>query len=211
MSIVNTALEMPFTEFVEIETFEVNIASVSRSSFDATEQIQEFPGEYWIGRFQYPELNRERGEAVSAFLSKLRGPSGTFLLPETTNATPRGTAATVSSSPTLDGSAQVGATINVKGAAVSETGWLLAGDHIQIGPSDRAHFHRVLDDVDTDAGGLASINIWPNIRQPNIDGDAIVTSNAKGLFFLDEPTRRRLVRAPNRYDIEITCAEVLRQ
>ena len=205
------ALEMPFAEFAEIETFEVNIASVSRSAFDGTEQIQSFTGEYWQARIQYPELNRVRGEAVSAFLSKLRGPAGTFLLPETTNATPRGTAATVSSSPTLDGSAQVGSTINVKGAAVSETGWLLAGDVIQIGPSDRAHFHRVLDDVDTDAGGLASINIWPVIRQPNVDGDAVVTDNPKGLFFLDEATRRRLVRAPNRYDIEITCREMLSQ
>lgn len=207
--IANTALEMPFPKFASITMIEVNVASISESSFDGSVQIQSFPGEYWMTNLQYPKFERTKGEQVSAFLSKLRGPAGTFLLPDTSNAIPRGTAATVSSSPTLDGSGQVGATINVKGAALSETGWLLAGDVIQIGPSDRAHFHKVLDDVDTDAGGLTSINIWPTIRQPNVDGDAIVTSDPKGLFFLNETTRSRLLTPPFRYDIPITCREAI--
>jgi hypothetical protein len=207
--IVNTALEMPFTKFASIEIFEVNVASISESAFDGSTQIQTFQGEYWRANLQFPKFERERGEIVSAFLSKLRGPAGTFLLPDTSNALPRGTAATVASSPTLNGSGQVGATISVKGAAVSETGWLLAGDTIQIGPSDRAHFHKVLDDVDTTAGGLATINIWPTVRQPNIDGDPIVTADPKGLFFLTETARRRLLTPPFRYDIPISVREVL--
>ena len=207
--IVNTALEMPLAKFASITMIEVNKASISESSFDGSVQIQSFPGEYWMAGLQFPKFERTKGEIVSAFLSKLRGPAGSFLLPDTSNPLPRGTAATVSSSPTLNGGGQIGATINIKGAALSETGWLLAGDIIQIGPSDRAHFHKVLDDVDTDAGGLASINIWPSIRQPNIDGDAVITDNPKGLFFLTETSRSRLLTPPFRYDIALTCREVL--
>jgi len=207
--ISNTALEMPFAKFAQIEMIEVNIASITESSFDGSVQVQSFPGQYWMANLQFPKFERETGEQVSAFLSKLLGPVGTFLLPDTSNAVPRGTAAIVSSSPTLNGSGQIGNTIDVKGAAVSETSWLLAGDAIQIGPSERAHFYKVLDDVDTDAGGLATINIWPSIRQPNIDGDQVVTSNPKGLFFLNETTRRRLLTPPFRYDILITVREAL--
>jgi hypothetical protein len=207
--IVNTALEMPFARFASIEIFEVNVASISESAFDGSVQIQSFQGEYWRANLQFPKFEREKGEIVSAFLSKLRGPAGTFLLPDTSNALPRGTAATVASSPTLNGSGQIGATISVKGAALSQTGWLLAGDVIQIGPADRAHFHKVLDDVDTTAGGLATINIWPTVRQPNIDGDPIVTEDPKGLFFLTETARRRLLTPPFRYDIPISVREVL--
>jgi hypothetical protein len=78
-----------------------------------------------------------------------------------------------------------------------------------VSPSDRAHFHKVLDDVDTTAGGLATINIWPTIRQPNIDGDPSVTEDPKGLFFLTETARRRLLTPPFRYDIPISVREVL--
>lgn len=207
--IVNTAIEMPFDEYASIEIVEVNIASTSPSSFDGSVQLQTFPGEYWLANVQFPELTRANGEILSAFLSKLRGPAGSFLLPDRSNAVPRGTAATVSSSPTLDGSGQIGASVTVKGAPVSETGWLVAGDVIQIGPSDRAHFYKILDDVDTDGGGLATINVWPTIRQPNINGDAVVTSDPKGLFFLTEIERPRLIQAPFRYDIRFACREVL--
>ena len=101
--IVNTALEMPFAKFASIRIFEVNIASISESSFDGSEQIQSFPGEYWMANLQFPKFERDRGEIVSAFLSKLRGPAGTFLLPDTSNAIPRGTAATASSTRRVSG------------------------------------------------------------------------------------------------------------
>ena len=205
----NTVLAMPFAKFARIELIETNIASISESDFDGTEQIQTFPGEYWSGEFRYPTLERTQGEIVSAFLAKLRGPAGTFLLPDTSNATPRGTAATVASSPTLNGSDQVGSTISVKGAAISQTGWLVAGDVIQVGPSSRARLHKVLDDVNTDASGNAGINIWPTVRQPNVDGDQIVTQDPVGLFFLTETARSRNLRPPFLYDISFECREVL--
>ena len=106
--IVNTALEMPLAKFASITMIEVNKASISESSFDGSVQIQSFPGEYWMAGLQFPKFERTKGEIVSAFLSKLRGPAGSFLLPDTSNPLPRGTAATVSSSPTLNGGGQIG-------------------------------------------------------------------------------------------------------
>ncbi len=205
----NTVLDMPFSKFATIELIEVNVASISESSFDGTEQIQSFTGEYWMGNFRFPRFEREQGEIVSAFLSKLRGPAGTFLLPDTSNSTPRGTAATEASSPTLDGGDQVGSSVAVRGAAVSQTGWLLAGDVIQIGPSSRARLHKVLDDVDTDASGNCTIDVWPTIRELNVDGDQVVTEDPVGLFFLNQTSRSRLLTPPFRYDIRFGCREVL--
>lgn len=209
MTVVNTGLTMPLAKFAQIRIREVVKASVSESSFDSSVQIQIFDGDYWGGTFQYPKFERENGEIASAFLSKLRGPSGTFLLPDTSNALPRGTAATVASSPVLDGGGQIGQSPIVRGAALSQTGWLLAGDMIQIGPDSRAHFHKVLDNVDTDSSGDATINIWPPLRHPNIDGDPIITENPKCLFFLTETSRERILRPPFRYDIKFDCREVL--
>ena len=143
------------------------------------------------------------------FSRSSEGPAGTFLLPDTSNTAPRGTAATNPGSPLLDGGGQIGATINIRNAPLSETGWLLTGDVIQVGTGNSAHFYKILDDVDSDAGGLASINIWPTIRQPNGDGDTVITSNPKGLFFLTQTTRERLLTPPFRYDIPLECREVL--
>ena len=207
--IVNTALDMPYARFASIQIRETNRAAISESAFTGSVQIQKFEAEYWSGTFQFPKLERINGEIVSAFLSKLRGPEGTFLIPDTSNPLPRGTAATVVSSPVLDGSGQIGATISVRNAPVSETGWLLEGDTIQIGTDNSAHFHKVLDQVDSDGSGLASINIWPTIRQPNVDGDPIITTDPKCLFFLTETTRERLLTPPFRYDIPFECREVL--
>ncbi len=207
--IVNTALEMPYAKFASIQIRETNRAAISESAFTGSVQIQKFEAEYWSGTFRFPKLERVNGEIVSAFLSKLRGPEGTFLLPDTSNPLPRGTAATVISSPVLEGSGQIGATVSVRNAPVSETGWLLEGDMIQIGTGNSAHLYKVLDQVDSDGSGLASINIWPTIRQPNVDGDPITTTDPKGLFFLNETTRERLLTPPFRYDITLECREVL--
>jgi hypothetical protein len=55
---------------------------------------------------------------------------------------------------------------------------LLAGDYIQVG----VRLHRVLDTVNADGLGKATIAIWPSLRE--VPSGAVITNHAVGLFRL---------------------------
>ena len=48
----------------------------------------------------------------------------------------------------------------------------------------KQRLHKVLEPVDTDADGNASITVWPNLRVPIEDHSRIFTSNTRGVFRL---------------------------
>lgn len=160
----------------------VNAVSSSQSPFDFSQQVYDFGGEMWEVNASLPAMNRETAGDYIAFILKLKGKKGTFLLP-VPEATPRGVA---TGTPLVDGGSQTGDSLDIKGATASVTGWLKAGDWIQLGTGADTRLHRVLDDVDTDGTGDATINIYPSLRTSPSDNAAVTVSNCKGLFKLTE-------------------------
>jgi hypothetical protein len=64
------------------------------------------------------------------------------------------------------------------------TGWLKAGDYVQLGAAGTATLHKVLADVDTNASGQTTLSLWPHIRSAPADNATVVISNTVGRWRL---------------------------
>ena len=136
-------------------------------------------GQIWLADVDLPTLTPDQAGAWEAFLASLNGTEGTFWLYDTSRPEPMGV---LGGSPVIDGDDQTGQSINTRGWSVSTQGVLKMGDPIQIGN----FYHKVLTDVDSDASGNATIDIFPKLRQVSEDDQPIITSTPKGLFTLNE-------------------------
>jgi hypothetical protein len=126
-------------------------------------------------------MKRADAEYWVAFLLKLNGPFGTFLLGDPLGATARGVA---TGTPLVNGGSQVGNELITDGWTTSQTGILRAGDYIQIGSGATAQLYKILDDVNSDGSGNATLTIWPSLRSSPADEAVITVSSPKGNFRL---------------------------
>ena len=122
--------------FESIELRAVNATITSQSPFSYKQQVISHTGQRWEASVSIPSVLRDLAEPWVAFLTALKGQTGTFLLGDPLGATPRGTV----SSCTLTGTA------GDESVAVTMTGSLLAGDYIQLGSGTTARLHKVLVD-----------------------------------------------------------------
>ncbi len=180
-------------------------------SLDLIRQL--YDGKMWRGILTIMTQDEPDGRALSAWLTSLRQAgtnAGSFLLGDPAATAPIGSALTVPGTPLVDGAAQTGATLNVDGLPLSATGYLKAGDYIQIGTGATARLKKCLDDVDSDGSGLAAMNLWPPIRTAPADGSAVVVTSAQGLFVSPGAVSTWGVRPPKLHDgIVINVTEVV--
>lgn len=162
----------------------VNSVSISESPFTFKQQVIAHTGQRWEAEISMPPMQRADAEQWISFLVSLNGVKGTFLLGDPNAATPRGSASTTPGTPVVNGASQTGDSLTIDGCPVSATGYLKAGDYIQLGGGSSATLHKVLTDVDTNDSGQATLDLWPYIRTAPDDDATLVVSNAKGLFRL---------------------------
>ena len=160
-----------------------NSVGVSTSPFTFSQQTYKHQGQRWEAEVSLPPMPRSEAEEWFSFLVKLNGQYGTFLLGDPHSA-PRGSAATTPGTPVVNGASQTGAELDIDGLPASATGYLKAGDYIQLGSGSSATLHKVLNDVDSNASGEATLDIWPDVRTAPADDATVVVSSAKGVFRL---------------------------
>tara|TARA_R100000231_G_scaffold2990_2_gene5489 strand:+ start:1252 stop:1881 length:630 start_codon:yes stop_codon:yes gene_type:complete len=161
-----------------------NVIGVSTSPFNFKQQVYQYSGQRWEADITLPRMAREDAEQWVAFLMSLYGQKGTFLLGDPLGGTARGSASTAAGTPVVNGASQTGGTLNIDGLPASATGYLKAGDYIQLGSAATSQLYKVLADADSNGSGEASLDIYPNLRSSPADGATVVVSNAKGLFRL---------------------------
>lgn len=183
----------------------VRAVAVSESPFSFSQQVQEHSGEAWEIRFTLTLLNRDQAEVYNAFLLKLAGRVGTFTMAVPGNETAQGVA---TGTPLVDGASQTGRDLNIKGFTPSTTNILKAGDFVQLGTGANTRLYKVLDDVTSDAGGLAALLLAPKIITAPADNDTLVVSNAKGLFRLKSNSNPVNTKPPNQVSVSFAAKEV---
>lgn len=161
-----------------------NVVGVSTSPFNFKQQTYQFQGQRWEADITLPQMNRENAEEWVAFLMKLYGQKGTFLLGDPLGGTARGSASSAAGTPVVNGASQTGGTLAIDGLPASATGYLKAGDYIQLGSAATAQLYKVLNDADSNGSGEATLDIWPNLRSSPADGATVVVADAKGVFRL---------------------------
>lgn len=189
--------------FAEIEITARNAVSVSRSPFTFATQVHSYSGQMWEANVSIPAVRRDLAAPWKAFLTALKGPTGSFLLGDPDYARPQGLAATFPGNPVV--TEQIGQSITVTGASPNKSGWLLAGDYIQIGATSTATLHQVLQDVNTDGSGIAELDVWPGLRYSRTA--SITLNNPQGVFKLADNTATWSINNESAYGISFTAFE----
>ena len=186
-----------------------NVVGNTLSPFTLTQQVQKGQGQRWEADISLPLMKREDAEQWISFFVKLNGSYGTFLMGDPNAATPRGSASTTAGTPVVNGASQTGDELDIDGLPVSTTGYLKAGDYIQLGTGATSKLYKVLDDVDTNASGEATLTIWPDLRSSPADDATVVVSGAKGLFRLSTNVSDWQINEAGFYQISFGAAEAL--
>lgn len=186
-----------------------NKSVVMRSPFTYVMQAIKHQGMWWEAEVGLPPMNRETAQPWIAFLNMLNGKEGTFLMGDPSCRLPRGSAGATPGTPIVSGAAQLGPDLNVEGLPFSTTGYLLAGDYIQLGTGLTSRLFMVLEDVNSDAFGDSTITVWPEFNRSNspANGAAITVTDAKGLWRLvtNEPS---WTGEPFNYGVSFACRSI---
>lgn len=184
----------------------VNVTAVSESVFTLRQQILKHTGERWEAEVALPSMGRADAEPWVAWLLSMRGREGTFRLGDPLGVTPLGSAG---GTPRVNGTGQVGDHLSIDGCTASQTGWLKAGDYIQLSSGASASLHKVLDDVTSDGAGNAQLDIWPSITNAPGNNTTIVTSNARGVFRLSSSSQDWSISEISQYGIVFPAIQVI--
>jgi hypothetical protein len=158
------------------------VVAVSESPFTLQQQVQRHAGQHWAAAIALPPMTRAAAEEWWAFLIKLNGMEGTFLLGDPAGVTPRGIA---TGTPLVKGAAQTGNSLITDGWTAGQTGILKAGDYLQLGSGSSARLYKNLNDVNSDGTGDATLDIWPRLRSVPADDAPIVVNDCQGVFRLE--------------------------
>ena len=186
-----------------------NIIGLTSSPFTLATQVHKFQGARWEADISLPLMKREDAEIWIAFFMKLYGSFGSFLLGDPNGATPRGSAATTAGTPRVNGASQTGNELAIDGLPTSVTGYLRAGDYIQLGSGATARLYKVLEDVDTNGSGQATLNLWPDLRSSPADNATVVVSGAQGVFRLATNDATWTINNAGFYSISFAAVEAL--
>lgn len=181
---ISYPLSLPTTKGIKaIRLTAKNAIGVSTSPFSYAQQVYKHQGQRWQAEVAMPPMSRAEAEEWFSFLVKLKGQFGTFLIGDPHSA-PRGSASSTPGTPVVNGASQTGDTLAIDGLPASATGYLKAGDYIQLGSGSAAQLYKVLNDVDSNASGEANLDIWPDLRSSPADDATVVVSDAVGVFRL---------------------------
>jgi len=186
-----------------------NSVGTTASPFTYEQQVFKNVGQRFEADITLPPMSRVDAEVWNTFFIKLYGQFGTFLLGDPNSATPRGTASSSAGTPVVNGASQTGDTLNIDGVPASQTGYLKAGDYIQLGTTSNARIYKVLDDADSNGSGEVALTIYPDLRSSPSDGATVVVSNAVGLFRLTTPTHNWSISTDGIYSMTFGAAEAI--
>lgn len=207
---ISYPLSLPTTIGISSVTLRANnVSSISESPFTFRQQVFKHPGERWSATVILPQVTREYMEEWVAFLLSLRGAEGTFRLGDPQCQTPRGLAASLPGTPLVMGAGQTGNSVAIDGLPLSMTGYLKAGDYLQIRAGSSARLHKVLTDVSSNGSGQATVDIWPAIRSAHPDNSACYVADTKGNFRLQSNTVEWTINYDNSYNLQFDAVEVV--
>lgn len=153
-----------------------------------------------------PPLPRGSAEDWVAFLMKMKGQRGTFLMGDPAGKTGRGA---LSGTPLVNGGGQTGNTLNIDGCGANVSFWVRVGDYIQLGTGANARLHKVLNNETSNASGQVTLDIWPDLRTSPADNSAVIVSNTVGLWRLSSNQVDWDINAASFYGIQFDCEEAL--
>jgi hypothetical protein len=182
-----------------------NLIGLSKSPFTLQQETYQWPGEEWLVDVSLPPMAQATAEAWINFLVSLRGQLGTFYLADPTHTAPNGVG---TGTPVVNGAqSAMSKTLATKGWTHGVTGILKAGDLIQVGTGVQQRIYKVLVDANSDGSGLATLDIFPALREGVSDNQGITLANPAGTFRLQSNERNWTVDLAKVHGIDFKCEE----
>ena len=185
------------------------IVASSTSIFTGQMQVYQYAGEWWEAEVSLPPMNNAGAREWIAALISMRGIYGQMYLGDWDGRTPRGTASSSAGTPLVNGADQTGNSLIIDGATATQTGYLKAGDYIQIGSGLTQKLHMVTADANTDGSGDITVSIEPALRSSPADNTAITVSDCKGVFRLASNSTEWDANAISTYGVTFAVREYL--
>lgn len=159
--------------------------AISLSPFSGAQQVFQYDYALWSATVTLPPMKRDDAGNWQAFILKLHGRIGTFLLGDPDARTARGN---ISGAVTLGSNASVGDyTVTLATSQTSQVNVFRAGDYIQFGSGATSKLHMIVDDANSDGSGNVNVNIEPAVKTAVASGQTVVYDNPKGLFRMVSP------------------------
>lgn len=194
----------------QIELRANNVVGLSQSPFTYKQQVVQHQGQRWEASVQIPPVRKDLAEEWVAFLLSLKGRYGTFYLGDPNMTSPRGTVLSTTSVTLYTSASSGDESISItKSGGPIKTNFLRAGDYIQIGSGSAQTLHKVLANVDLDANGRGTADIWPHIRTTVSSGTSVVHQSAKGVFRLSSNLTSWSINNASAYGISFDAVEVI--
>ena len=192
----------------QIELRATNAVAISRSPFTFGTQVHAYSGQSWQADVTLPSIRRDLAEDLVALLISLKGQFGTFYLGDPNAVTPRGSARDTDTI-LVNGATSSGNTLAIDSAPASRTGYLKAGDYMQVGTGTSRQLFKVLADANTNWSGQATVDIWPDVRTSIANNAAVTVENTKGIFRLASNEQAFSINEASIYGITFGAMEAL--
>ena len=178
---------------------------ISESPFTGKQQTYEYPYALWAATLTVPPMNRVLAGKWIAFITKLHGRRGTFLLGNPDHS-PKGSAR---GEHELATSIEFGDnTIDIRTNFPNAQNTYRAGDFIQIGGGAAAKLYMITDDANTGIDGVVSVNIEPSVKAAVSAGAEVEYINPRGVFRMDKNDLQWDSDRNRNYSITFGCTEV---
>ncbi len=153
----------------------VSNTQVFNSPLTKTTTRNRLTGERWMTEYEFAFIkDRAIVAEWEVFFAQLEGMANTFWSLPPFRKDPRGA---ISGTPQINGSSQVGSTINLDTLGVSIANVLRKGDYIQFDDTDQLVL--VTADVSSDGSEEAAVPIKPAIRDSPTDATTVTVNSAR--------------------------------
>lgn len=158
--------------------------ALAQSPFNSSTQRTDRGGLQWQAAFNFQNFHGDKRAELMAFIAEMRSQANSVRLPVFDNPK-RGV---YGGTPLVDGAAQTGQSINVKGASIGITDWIRRGDYFSINVNAEHELKMATADATSDGAGLLTIAFQPTLRASPADNAVIfvedgVLSRPQGVFF----------------------------
>lgn len=179
---------------------------VHESPLDGTTQTLVMPGARWVASLTWEVMDREMARVVSAFIARMNGRSGRFLLSPIH--APR--IATAGGTPLVQGAGLTGDLLETDGWEANKT-VIVAGDYLSfVNSAGRPQLHMAVASAVSNSVGYAPIRIAPPLRSSPADNTPIEVVEPVGVFRLADDDQGDLsTRAALLSSLTIECEEAL--
>lgn len=196
-----------YEDIQEMRISSLSATSRTLSPYTFHAQAQANAGDVFVFRFALRPMQKDDAAPWIAFIKALRGGANTCLVGDPHRRSPLGSAATAPGSPLVAGASQTGTSLAIDGCPANATGYLLAGDWIQLGTGSDSRIYMVMEDASTNGSGAVTLTISPSLRASPADNAAVTVSNTVCACRLLNPNVEWSVNKEHWHEIDLEFIE----